>query len=352
MPSLLSAAIADPEVSPWATLLFLSFFGASLIVWASLIQRLIQRRPLIAFTPRRPVPWNWIWALGALLIYIASTIAALGIVRSVMGVQLTATAPENPGDVVVLLASTAVAGAFSTGLTVLILAIYCGATRSDLGLDTRWLGNDVLYGIAGFLAVTPVVFFIKWLLLPFSDENHPLEKLAREHPTPAVLFWTITVAVIIAPWVEEFLLRVVFQGWLERCFFGGWTPLDTSPEREEPTTPPVWSPASDSAGSGEPTNPYAPPRSPLSAPFGPSDGVDVPEPELVPPTALHAALPIVISSAVFAALHIGHGIDPIPLFVLALVLGWLYQRTHRLWPSVALHTALNATSVALLFLAT
>jgi membrane protease YdiL (CAAX protease family) len=40
------------------------------------------------------------------------------------------------------------------------------------------------------------------------------------------------------------------------------------------------------------------------------------------------------------------------LFVLALVLGWLYQRTHRLWPSVALHTALNATSVAMLFFST
>ena len=41
--------------------------------------------------------------------------------------------------------------------------------------------------------------------------------------------------------------------------------------------------------------------------------------------------------------------DPIPLFFLALVLGYLYRRTHRLAPSLVLHMAFNATSIALLF---
>ena len=40
--------------------------------------------------------------------------------------------------------------------------------------------------------------------------------------------------------------------------------------------------------------------------------------------------------------------DPIPLFFLALVLGVLYHRTHRLAPSLVLHMAFNATSIALL----
>jgi membrane protease YdiL (CAAX protease family) len=38
--------------------------------------------------------------------------------------------------------------------------------------------------------------------------------------------------------------------------------------------------------------------------------------------------------------------DPIALFVLALVLGTLYYRTHRMAPSVIVHAALNATSIA------
>ena len=41
--------------------------------------------------------------------------------------------------------------------------------------------------------------------------------------------------------------------------------------------------------------------------------------------------------------------DPIPLFFLALVLGTLYHRTHRIAPSLVLHIAFNATAIALFF---
>ena len=46
---------------------------------------------------------------------------------------------------------------------------------------------------------------------------------------------------------------------------------------------------------------------------------------------------------------IGYAPDPIPLFFLALVLGTLYHRTHRIAPSLVLHMAFNATSIALYF---
>jgi membrane protease YdiL (CAAX protease family) len=38
-------------------------------------------------------------------------------------------------------------------------------------------------------------------------------------------------------------------------------------------------------------------------------------------------------------------LDPVPLFFLALVFGWLYHRTHRIAPSLVLHMAFNATAV-------
>jgi len=44
----------------------------------------------------------------------------------------------------------------------------------------------------------------------------------------------------------------------------------------------------------------------------------------------------------------GPVIDPFTLFPFALVLGFLYFRTHRIVPSIVLHMSLNATSVALL----
>jgi membrane protease YdiL (CAAX protease family) len=40
-------------------------------------------------------------------------------------------------------------------------------------------------------------------------------------------------------------------------------------------------------------------------------------------------------------------VDPIPLFLLAVVLGGLYYRTHRIMPSVVLHTSFNAVGVLL-----
>jgi membrane protease YdiL (CAAX protease family) len=42
--------------------------------------------------------------------------------------------------------------------------------------------------------------------------------------------------------------------------------------------------------------------------------------------------------------------DPISLFFFALVLGILYYRTHRIVPAIALHMALNGTSLLFLLL--
>ncbi|MCE9552326.1 MAG: CPBP family intramembrane metalloprotease, partial [Planctomycetes bacterium] len=178
-----------------------------------------------------------------------------------------------------------------------------------------------------------------------------------EHSSPALLFWTVMVAVVAAPWVEEFLLRVVFQGWLERCFFPRQAllqPVESDPV--DAVLVPAQTDEAPIAGSLDSSNPYATPlpdygtfQHPPSGFAGPREpDPEEPHEQIVPP-GWRAAPPIIISSIVFAGLHIGHGIDPIPLFFLALVLGWLYQRTHRLWPCVVLHTALNATSVALLF---
>ena len=58
--------------------------------------------------------------------------------------------------------------------------------------------------------------------------------------------------------------------------------------------------------------------------------------------------PVILSSVTFALLHAGHGPDPIPLFFLAVVLGYLYAKTHRLLPSIVVHMALNGLSMLML----
>ena len=61
-------------------------------------------------------------------------------------------------------------------------------------------------------------------------------------------------------------------------------------------------------------------------------------------------VPIAISSTLFALLHLGHGFDPVPLWVLAVGLGLIYQRTHRILPCVVLHMVFNAFGLAMLWL--
>ena len=67
---------------------------------------------------------------------------------------------------------------------------------------------------------------------------------------------------------------------------------------------------------------------------------------------LLAWFPIVVSSAIFALLHLPNGPDWIPLFFLAAGMGYLYQRTHRLLPSLTVHALLNSLSMWGLWVAT
>ena len=59
-------------------------------------------------------------------------------------------------------------------------------------------------------------------------------------------------------------------------------------------------------------------------------------------------VPIVVSSALFAIAHVGHGPDPAALFFLALLLGYVYQRTHRIVPCIVTHMLFNAASLGAL----
>jgi hypothetical protein len=60
--------------------------------------------------------------------------------------------------------------------------------------------------------------------------------------------------------------------------------------------------------------------------------------------------PIVATSLFFAMMHLGAGLDPIPLFMFSLVLGYLYHRTHRLLPCIILHMSLNSCTMLMLLL--
>ena len=61
--------------------------------------------------------------------------------------------------------------------------------------------------------------------------------------------------------------------------------------------------------------------------------------------------PVLISAALFAAAPLGQGVAPVSLFPLGVALGYLYQRTHRLTPSLVCHALFNGFSLGMLWLA-
>jgi membrane protease YdiL (CAAX protease family) len=60
-------------------------------------------------------------------------------------------------------------------------------------------------------------------------------------------------------------------------------------------------------------------------------------------------MPILISSALFGAAHFGYGPEPLPIFLLAIVLGYVYQRTHRIIPCIVAHALFNGLTMATLW---
>ena len=84
-------------------------------------------------------------------------------------------------------------------------------------------------------------------------------------------------------------------------------------------------------------NPYESPRA--TTPIEPTADTESP-----------SVWPILISAFLFAIAHWTHGPDWIPLFLLAIGLGYLYRQTHRVVPCIVVHFLLNATSMSLVAL--
>lgn len=334
-------------LAPFFLLFFvLACIGAGLSVWALVAVAWFEGRDLIPFAPRRPVPWSGWEALAAVLVFVFLPGGAILLTRWILG---------DPFEDQMMLAL--LLNAVASLLTFIGLILWFtsqGARGSDLGMSVRAV--DPLIGVAGFTALCLVMYPLNALLQQFGRLEHPVETVLAEGNDPAAMATMFFVAVLAAPLVEEFVFRVVLQGWLEKI----WPPKGAEPTPAVAAADPASEIASESEGLSSPSGPESEPAaSPPEAPppplrvasedLHPYQSPAFFEPDPQTPTATNWA-PIVASSAIFAALHAWAWPSPAPLFFLSLGLGYLYQRTHRLGPIVALHATLNGVSVAMLSL--
>jgi membrane protease YdiL (CAAX protease family) len=332
------------ELSPAAKVVYGVAALASLLVLFRLFERHIAGRPLLPFEPRRAVPWNYLapllifapaianFALGLIAapaVKFVPESVAVGVTASAISASAcSAAAPAvhaaSRGTAVLLslaeqhraadkappliwLSSVALLAMVVLGVAVLVKAY--GADQHDLGLPTSWrqFRRDALIGAAAFAASLFPLYALMMLLtnLMQPTEGHPLIEQYVANPSLPLMAAAAMAAVVAAPIAEEIAFRMVFQGWLERIAVQQRAALPCSDE-------------------------LAAPRQFDQPPLG--------------------WLPIAVSSVVFGLAHWGQGVAPIPLILLGAVLGYVYQRTHRLAPGIVCHSLFNGLTLVMLWL--
>ena len=253
-----------------------------------------------------------------------------------------------------------------------------------------WRALDVLFiFLMGFLLPWMAMVGVQASMEPEASQRaadqkpelaHPAEQLLRTG-TPSEKAVAVVMAVIVAPFVEEFFFRVLLQGWLE-ALWSRWRRKHPELRAAPLSWLPIVLPATLFAymhirsgraplsteyltvlflaqiaahllvlrlaiavlqlavGATTADLGWNPKKLPTDAKLGLLALLAVVGPVL----AIQTALVVLVKST-----GINYALDPIPLFPLALVFGILYHRTHRIAPSLVLHTAFNATSVVLLF---
>jgi membrane protease YdiL (CAAX protease family) len=253
-----------------------------------------------------------------------------------------------------------------------------------------WNALDLFIVFVFFVMVSGVMFFvIEHILDPEivkpvdgadAETTHAIVQLFRDG-NPWTIMLCIISAVVVAPIVEEFLFRVLLQGWLERVDYN-LGPILPGMRRFIPwgMSPIILSSAIFAVVHFRIASP---PLNPLyllyllvgnclvgiaTAVFAalligikniakPSDfgfvAKKIPQDTAIGLTAAAAVvLPIIVFQTVLTKILPIKSIatDPLPLFFFALALGFLYCRTHRIVASIVLHMSLNATSLIALWL--
>ncbi len=201
--------------------------------------------------------------------------------------------------------------------------------------NRRDLRNGILLGVA----CVPLLLLLQGLLqylsrLFFQEQTeHPYIEMIRENKDLdrtliyELMGWVTFSVMVIAPLLEEILFRGLLQGWL-RARYRAMT--DKMLER----------PAGAQNERGSVTsNPSSPSQLSLAA-----SRAEIQRQRLT------TWAPIFITSMAFTMAHATHGPATIPIFFFSLALGYAYEKTGRLAPSIIAHSMLNLTTTIMLWL--
>ena len=293
--------------------------------WGIALRRLVRKQPVLAHHPRRPATWGLIDLALAALLLMAFQMVSVFVLRHGYGIDPTQGWEHLASrELTLVTLAEPVANLAAIATALVVIGWRTGAGCRAFGISLRHMGHDLWLGLAAFVMLAPPVYAIQSLLVVWFPYRHPLISMLQQHSETRVQVAVFFSAVVAAPIVEEFFYRVLWQGWLQ----------DVLPRLQQFPQLVFGSPVAPIPSSND-----------RPAPVGAS-GAEATQ----PPSPAAEALAIVACATLFAAMHVSHGPAPIPLFVLALGLGYLYARTGRVLPCIVVHVLLNGCSLAVLLM--
>jgi membrane protease YdiL (CAAX protease family) len=302
------SSVAAPVLS---ALIAIALAGMS-AAWFWLLLRIAMRRPVFGPPVVRVVPWGIRSVATMLLGYVAVNMI---VVNAYVGFTHR---PRNvPFGYTEQMFLVTVVNCVSVVILPLVLHTLSAARALDFGLERERLAPAVKAGALAFLIVTwPVNGLNVACGLIWIPRQHPLQEMVQAGLTRDVAYLALISAVIFAPLLEEFLFRGVLQAWLAQLI-EHWSTRKPSPPDDSWTAE---LPSRELEYEPTPT-----------------------------PRAWLRLVPVVLTSAFFAAAHASQWPAPIPILMLSIALGIVYQRTGSLVASFVLHALFNGFSTLVLF---
>ncbi len=325
---------ADVELSPLAGALVLFVAVAGLAAFVAWIRRWIRQGYVLQYEPRRRPPWGP--AAGAL----AALMTLMGLMNLIaLRVGDLEEVEFSPSAFVsAQLQMATIQLAFTVAILAVLVALL-GASRRDLGWPTTTdqLGSDVALGVWCALASLVPLYALQVLavMLLGVPPSHPLLDQMASTPDFGVFAAVMFTAVVAAPPFEEIVFRLLLQGGLERLEDEriAW-PLSSERKAAQLEMPPEEQ-GSELLAEARPIEELGPVEPGGRGAIG---------------SLGHGWAPVLASSFLFSIAHLGNGPSPIALFIFAMFLGYVYQRTHRILPCIVAHVTLNLISVLVMIL--
>jgi len=316
-------------------LIFIAFILGALSSWTFLIIRAVQGKPLLTPEPWKPRVWGFVDILLAVVFIVFWQIQSSVVGHSLGLDRQNIAATQSISLPLAMLSGLGNVAAMVT--TCIWIVVRHGASIAQLGFSfVRWWKHIVIGFIAALASIPFVYALMAAVSIGFDNKySHPLlEEMKRDGSLPAYLL-AVTSAVLIAPLVEEFIFRVLIQGWLQSAPFGSIKSIFLG-QREESQLAFVAT-SSDTTFAPRQDNPYAPLNVTVTN-LEPTDAAGTVS--LTPPV-----WPSLVTGTLFGLAHFSYGLSFIPLIVLGIILGLLYRATHSIWPSLVVHFILNGSSM-------